>query len=139
MAGGKETPRQKMIGMMYLVLTALLALQVSNTILEKFIFIDQSLEQSAENTKVKNGGTVQRIQAAVEDAGNRAEDVTVLKKAQEVRAKTSEVLSTLDNLKEEFVTVTGGLDEDGNYRGGKEEEAIAQMMITQGGGEQLKE
>ena len=26
MAGGKETPRQKMIGMMYLVLTALLAL-----------------------------------------------------------------------------------------------------------------
>ncbi len=42
-----------MIGMMYLVLTALLALQVSNTILEKFIFMDQSLEQSAANTKVK--------------------------------------------------------------------------------------
>ena len=36
MAGGKETPRQKMIGMMYLVLTALLALQVSNAVLEKF-------------------------------------------------------------------------------------------------------
>ena len=139
MAGGKETPRQKMIGMMYLVLTALLALQVSNTILEKFIFIDQSLEQSAANTKVKNSGTVERIQAAVEDAGNRAEDVTVLKKAQEVRAKTSEVLSMLDNLKEEFVTVTGGLDEDGNYKGGKEEEAIAQMMITQGRGEELKQ
>ena len=138
MAGGKETPRQKMIGMMYLVLTALLALQVSNTILEKFIFIDQSLEQSAANTKVKNSGTVERIQAAVEDAGNRAEDVAVLKKAQEVRAKTSEVLSMLDNLKEEFVTVTGGLDEDGNYKGGKEEEKIAQMMITQGRGEELK-
>jgi len=47
MAGGKETPRQKMIGMMYLVLTALLALQVSNTILDRFVFIDQSLDQSA--------------------------------------------------------------------------------------------
>jgi gliding motility-associated protein GldM len=39
MAGGKETPRQKMIGMMYLVLTALLALQVSNAVLEKFALI----------------------------------------------------------------------------------------------------
>jgi hypothetical protein len=40
MAGGKETPRQKMIGMMYLVLTALLALQVSNAVLEKFAIIN---------------------------------------------------------------------------------------------------
>ena len=43
MAGGKETPRQKMIGMMYLVLTALLALQVNSAILLKFKFIDDSL------------------------------------------------------------------------------------------------
>ena len=138
MAGGKETPRQKMIGMMYLVLTALLALQVSNTILEKFIFIDQSLEQSAANTKVKNANTVDRIRAAVDDAGNREEDMAVLKKAQAVRAQTSEILATLDNLKEEFVTVTGGLDEDGNYKGGKEEAKIAEMMIRGGRGQELK-
>ena len=43
MAGGKETPRQKMIGMMYLVLTALLALQVSNAVLEKFAIINVTL------------------------------------------------------------------------------------------------
>ena len=43
MAGGKETPRQKMIGMMYLVLTALLALQVSNAVLEKFAIINETL------------------------------------------------------------------------------------------------
>ena len=36
MAGAKETPRQKMIGMMYLVLTALLALNVSADILDAF-------------------------------------------------------------------------------------------------------
>jgi hypothetical protein len=45
MAGGKESPRQKMIGMMYLVLTALLALQVTSAILEKFILINNSLER----------------------------------------------------------------------------------------------
>ena len=43
MAGKKETPRQKMIGMMYLVLTALLALQVSNAVLEKFAIINVTL------------------------------------------------------------------------------------------------
>ena len=39
MSGGKETGRQKMVGMMYLVLTALLALNVSNTIIDKFVFL----------------------------------------------------------------------------------------------------
>ncbi|MDZ4824000.1 MAG: hypothetical protein SH856_11120 [Flavobacteriales bacterium] len=45
MAGVKETPRQKMIGMMYLVLTALLALNVSKEILDAFIAIDKGLGQ----------------------------------------------------------------------------------------------
>jgi len=36
MAHGKETPRQKMIGMMYLVLMAMLALNVSNEVLNAF-------------------------------------------------------------------------------------------------------
>jgi len=41
MAGGKETPRQKMIGMMYLVLTALLAMNVSKEVVNAFVTIDQ--------------------------------------------------------------------------------------------------
>lgn len=138
MAGGKETPRQKMIGMMYLVLTALLALQVSNTVLEKFIFIDNSLEQSADGAKSQNSNTVDRIQSAVEDAGNRKEDVAVLEKAREVRAKTNQVLNTLDSLKNEFVVVTGGVEEDGTYKGGKSEDEIADLMVRQGKGEELK-
>ena len=47
MAGVKETPRQKMIGMMYLVLTAMLALQVSSATIEKFILLNNSLELSS--------------------------------------------------------------------------------------------
>ena len=43
MAGGKETPRQKMIGMMYLVLTALLALNVSKEIINAFVTQDEQL------------------------------------------------------------------------------------------------
>ena len=56
MAGGKETPRQKMIGMMYLVLTAMLALNVSKSILDAFITIDeQALEQNNVLVKSING------------------------------------------------------------------------------------
>ena len=54
MSAAKETPRQKMIGMMYLVLTALLALQVSNAVLEKFIFMNKSLERMATDYEEKN-------------------------------------------------------------------------------------
>ncbi len=49
MGGGKETPRQKMIGMMYLVLTALLAMNISKQILQGFLSVNESLEKSREN------------------------------------------------------------------------------------------
>lgn len=46
MAAGKLSPRQKMIGMMYLVLTALLALNVSKDILRSFVVVNDGLENS---------------------------------------------------------------------------------------------
>ena len=49
MAGYKETPRQKMIGMMYLVLTALLALNVSKDIINAWVGVNGSMEQTTEN------------------------------------------------------------------------------------------
>jgi gliding motility-associated protein GldM len=49
MAGYKETPRQKMISMMYLVLTALLALNVSKEILDAFLVVNESIEVTNEN------------------------------------------------------------------------------------------
>lgn len=54
MAGYKETPRQKMIGMMYLVLTALLALNVSKDILQAFVTVNDGLEQTNRTFEGKN-------------------------------------------------------------------------------------
>lgn len=50
MGHGKETPRQKMIGMMYLFYTALLALNVSAEVLSAFQLVDKSLRNSNANT-----------------------------------------------------------------------------------------
>ncbi len=44
MASGKQSPRQKMISMMYLVLTAMLALNVSKEILDAFVTVNNGLE-----------------------------------------------------------------------------------------------
>lgn len=54
MAGGKETPRQKMIGMMYLVLTALLAMNVSKTVLMGYIRVNEGMERSRDNLTENN-------------------------------------------------------------------------------------
>ncbi|MAI23765.1 MAG: hypothetical protein CL828_06880 [Crocinitomicaceae bacterium] len=59
MAGAKETPRQKMIGMMYLVLTALLALNISKEVLNGFVKVENSLRttQGTLNAKVNETKT----------------------------------------------------------------------------------
>jgi len=55
MAGYKETPRQKMIAMMYLVLTALLALNVSKQILDAFLVVNESVVTTNEIMHSKIG------------------------------------------------------------------------------------
>lgn len=54
MSGTKETPRQKMIGMMYLFYTALLALNVSSDILNAFVLVNDSMSQTNTNFGAKN-------------------------------------------------------------------------------------
>ena len=134
MAGGKETPRQKMIGMMYLVLTAMLALQVSSAIIEKFILLNNSLELSSGAANKINQETVLKIKAAVEKSGNRAADVAVMKQADEVRKITTDIVGELSALKQEIIEVAGdGLKEDGSIKNPQEEEKVANLMI--GGGD----
>jgi len=62
MASYKETPRQKMIAMMYLVLTALLALNVSVEILEAFIVVNESMEATNETFSKKIDGAYSKFE-----------------------------------------------------------------------------
>lgn len=117
MAGGKETPRQKMIGMMYLVLTALLALNVSSTVLDKFAFINESLERANAETSERNARTIEGMKSAAKDKGNRADDLKVVADAEALRARTTEVLLEMENFKEQFVEITGGYME--GYKGNR--------------------
>jgi gliding motility-associated protein GldM len=96
MAGGSETPRQKMIGMMYLVLTALLALNISNAVLEKFAVLNNTLTELRHEATDVNDKTVRTIL----DASSTAPSVLdAKKKAEEVRKATEDVLKALDDYK----------------------------------------
>lgn len=138
MAGGKETPRQKMIGMMYLVLTALLALQVSNSVLEKFILMEESIAATNVENIGENVNKIQSIQKAVDDSGNRPQDVAVLEKAQQVRAASSKIKEEIDAYKERLIEETGGKDETGAYIGQKDIDMSSNLFINQKLGDELR-
>ena len=73
MSGGKETPRQKMIGMMYLFYTALLALNVSAEILTAFTMVDGSLRKTNAITEgVIDGTQNEFVKAMVNDSASVA-------------------------------------------------------------------
>ncbi|WP_439880622.1 gliding motility protein GldM [Pontibacter sp. MBLB2868] len=132
MAGGKETPRQKMIGMMYLVLTALLALQVSSAILLKFQFLDESLKTVNDKTVTDNAGVVSNIRAAVaENKTPSANDKRVLENAQKVRQETSNLIGYIRGLRQLLIDKTGGTNpEDPNqYANPSSEDVVAINMI----------
>ena len=59
-----ETPRQKMIGMMYLVLTAMLALNVSADVLDAFTKVQQGLTSTIANFTKKNADLYNDIEMA---------------------------------------------------------------------------
>ena len=62
MSGAKETPRQKMIGMMYLVLTAMLALNVSKEIIHAFVSVNESMVTTNKNFDEKLEDTYTKFQ-----------------------------------------------------------------------------
>lgn len=107
MAGGKETPRQKMIGMMYLVLTALLALNVSKEILNSFIVVNTGLE----NTNLISGKKTENLYMEF-DFQKGLDPVRVQPlwaKAQEAKKATQELYHYIEGLKKRLIMETEGV------------------------------
>ncbi|HEV2355875.1 MAG TPA: gliding motility protein GldM, partial [Puia sp.] len=67
-----KEPRQKMINMMYLVLTALLALNVSVEVLNAFKTVNTSLENSNKVVSAKNDLTYDAFHRNLDDQSTKA-------------------------------------------------------------------
>ncbi len=99
-----------MIGMMYLVLTALLAMNVSKDILNGFITVNESLERTNHNL---SDNTLRIMDAFKKSSESNAAALPYLAKANEVVKMTKELDNYIDELKREVVQHT---EEKGNYK-----------------------
>ncbi|MBS1592692.1 MAG: gliding motility protein GldM [Bacteroidetes bacterium] len=100
MAGGKLTPRQKMINMMYLVLTALLAMNVSAEILNAFKTVNNSITNSNGMIDTKNEKVVKGLE---NERKNQPEKVAELMKlVEEIKSKSNETAGYIEGLEKEL-------------------------------------
>lgn len=109
MAGTKETPRQKMISMMYLVLTAILALNVSREVLDAFIVIDKGLESTNKNFGKHNDELYAQFDLAKSVDPNKV--TPNWQKAQLVKKEAKILTAFIENIKTKLVAETEGVPE----------------------------
>ena len=103
MSGARETPRQKMIGMMYLVLTCLLALNVSKDILKGFVTVNESLEKTNKGINLNNE---QMLVAFEKAAKEKTSAKGYYEKAIESRKLTLEATAYIEQLKKKLIEIT---------------------------------
>jgi gliding motility-associated protein GldM len=138
MAGGKETTRQKMINIMYLVLLAMLALNVSDTILNAFKNLNDSLDASRTNLSSNLEQIFNSFEAV--ELKNKPERAKPLwDKANLAKTYAQELDKDIVRLKELFKAQGDGIDpETGDFVLRDNLDIAQRIMINQKEGEKLK-
>ncbi len=146
MSGAKncpETPRQKMIGMMYLVLTAMLALNVSADILNGFDMVNNSLKNSIDNSGVRNQGLYSNMQSLYDLNPTKVGEW--LEKANKVKEESDKLFNILQEFKIGIIALADGknADPEGNVIQKRDNTNVAGEYAEVGGlkrrGNELKD
>ncbi|HXB13260.1 MAG TPA: gliding motility protein GldM [Bacteroidia bacterium] len=103
-----KEPRQKMINIMYLVLTALLALNVSKQILNAFVIVNNGLQQTNKNFDVKNTATMNQFEKAM--ANDKLKTKKYYDQAQLIHGWSKTLCSYIDTLKVDLIGAVEGLN-----------------------------
>ncbi|MCG8700516.1 MAG: hypothetical protein MI922_20850, partial [Bacteroidales bacterium] len=106
MSHGKETPRQKMIGMMYLVFLAMVAINVSGEVMLAFDVIDEGLLKTLENLESTNKETLEQF--AAEKQMNPTKVTSWFDKAQKVSEEANFIVEFIQAKK---IAMVGADDE----------------------------
>lgn len=130
-----KDPRQKMINIMYLVLTALLALNVSAEILNAFKVVDNSLKESNNLLSLSTTGIYSNLEEMLKDPKSVQKAEIWKPKADQVKVLADETSSIIDKLKQELKK-EADLQEDGSF---KEDniDAATRLFDTKGQGQVL--
>ncbi|TGD56929.1 type IX secretion system motor protein PorM/GldM [Flavobacterium humi] len=102
MAGGKLTPRQKMINLMYLVFIAMLAMNMSKEVLSAFGLMNEKFEGANTASTTNNAGMLQALDAKASEA--KGEFIGAAATAHKVEAATKKFYDFVGTLKNEVLT-----------------------------------
>jgi gliding motility-associated protein GldM len=138
MAGGKETPRQRMIGILYLVLLGLIALNVPDSLLDAFKNITNSLDASTRNVNTGLQNTYSAFEATkLKEQAERAKPI--YDKAKQASAIAAELNTYIEQLKAKLIQEGGGINPEIDDVDGRDNLDISpRIMINQKNGEKLK-
>ena len=101
MAGGKLTPRQKMINLMYLVFIAMLAMNMSKEVLSAFGLMNERFEGATNSAKATNEQMLAALDAKAAEA--KGEFIGAAATAHKVEAATKKFYDFVGTLKEEVL------------------------------------
>ena len=135
-----KEPRQKMINLMYLVLTALLALNVSNEILNAFRTLSSSIDKSNISIDQKNKDVYAAIKAN-EAAPGQAEKVRPYREKADLVVKAADdMVNYLNDWKKRIVMEAGGYSkEDPQFPDRMDNiDATTLLLVERKGGDSLK-
>lgn len=138
MALPKE-PRQKMINIMYLVLTALLALNVSSEILNAFKTVRRSLEATNATVSNSTATIMKSLEDKTNDVATKDRALEWLPKAKQVVSYSKTLFDYIEKLKNDIITNAGGKPND-PASSFKEDnlDIVTKMMVKGGEGNKLK-
>jgi len=131
------SPRQKMINLMYVVLMAMLALNVSNEVLNGFSIVEESLKRTTVNASNENLAIYDNF--AVQMKKNPQKVEQWYNKSQEVKHLSDSLYNMIADLKLAIVREADGDDGDvTNIRNKEDLEAANQVMLAPGRGQGKK-
>jgi len=134
-----KEPRQLMINLMYLVLTALLALNVSNEILNAFKVLAKGISDSNVAIDQKTTEVYAAIKANEKEPGQADKVRPYRERADEVVKRSNELMKYLEEWKERIVVKAGGRLEDSSIKSEGDIDATTYLLVEQKGGDTLRQ
>lgn len=131
-----KEPRQLMINLMYLVLTAILALNVSAEILNAFVSIDESIRESSQIVGNTNEGLMKSIkdQAEAYPQFKEYEAQALL-----IQQHTQRFYNFVEAMKDNLIEVSGGYNEENQLVGKKDKDVTTRIFVKEGQGNVLRD
>ena len=131
-------PRQKMINMMYLVLTALLALNVSSEILNAFKTVNKSLENSNTTVNKSTETIMESLKLKTTDPTSATKAQIWYPKAQQAQNLSKTVFTYVQSLKDQILREAGGDPAKPDQKFKEDNLDVAtRIMVEKGEGQKL--